>query len=241
MRLKTLRRPRPAFETEGACISGNKIDLTNDIKTKYSHTVHHTDSIIINNNNDSSRQTTNRSPKNLEQIRQTFSASTNTTPLASYQAIEAAYLEHGIRIHILKNDKYGSSTIKTANENTSSVLTTNSKPIVRHKAFLYKKQPYNSQQRSTSVLQYSTNDNGIAKLESSHTRPFSELQTTTSTMTDDFDKSHILNVSYAIDQQPPLEKIYGIHSSSFVASENLDIAENIRSTLTLTGTAQLSS
>ncbi|CAF1327705.1 unnamed protein product [Didymodactylos carnosus] len=215
MRLKTLHHQRPISKAEGIVITGNKIDLINDIKTKYHHKI---DSM----NNDGTKQNTNRSQKHFEQIRQNLASDTST---ASYQAIEATYLKHGIIIHILKT----TPMVKVTNQNTSSILTSNTKPTFRRKAFLCKKQNCDLQHRSINILQYSMNDE--TNSESNHAKSLTELETATSIMADDLDKNLILNVSYPVDQGQ--HSSFDIHSSSIITNEKSEIVEDDRSQLLL--------
>ncbi|UJR25540.1 hypothetical protein I4U23_006886 [Adineta vaga] len=73
MRLKTLRKERPAFENQGIIINGNRIDLPE------------TDSKLLKS----------RTNKKL-----TSSVLNESTNLSSYQTIETTCLDHGIRINL---------------------------------------------------------------------------------------------------------------------------------------------
>ena len=117
--------------------------------------------------------------------------------LPKYQAIEAAYLERGIRIR-LSPTRAGQTTGRNS---TGSNLQ-------RHTAFASR-----NPSRTSSVLQYASNNP-----EQPHdSRPFSALQQSS----DDFEPSHAHNVSYAQSSQINDESFYHDYvAASIVASEH---------------------
>lgn len=144
---------------------------------------------------------------------------TTATNTPSYQAIEAAYLEQGIRIRL-------SPTRTTQKSGKTSVNN-----LQRHTAFINR-----NPSRTSSVLHYTTTTN----LGQHHdSRPFSALQQTSS---NDFDANHAHNVSYA--QSPAInEEIHeNCVSPSIVVSEhsNIDVpVEKLPITNDITSTAAL--
>lgn len=116
--------------------------------------------------------------------------------LASYQAVEAAYLEHGIRIRLSPTRARQQPGRKSENS------------LQRHSAFL-SRNPI----RTSSVLHYTTTN-----LDQQHdSRPFSALQQTSS---DDFVQEHTHNVSYAQSSQINEETHDDFLSTSIIASEH---------------------
>lgn len=117
--------------------------------------------------------------------------------LPKYQAIEAAYLERGIRIRLSPTKAGQSSGRKSAGSN-----------LQRHTAFANR-----NPSRTSSVLQYTSNN-----LEQQHdSRSFSVLQQSS----EDFEPSHAHNVSYAQSSQINDESFYHDYvAASIVASEH---------------------
>jgi len=151
-----------------------------------------------------------------------------STP-SPYQAIEAAYLEHGIRIHLnpttaaavahQQQQKYLSA------ENLNDRKSVNS--IQRNRAFANR-----NPSRSSSALNYST----IAHDTHQDSRPFSALQQTS---TLDFDPINTHNISYVqpIENQNSVRLTNTYCSSMILTSENsAPIALPTQSTMT-NGTA----
>jgi hypothetical protein len=131
------------------------------------------------------------------------------TPITPYQAIEAAYLEHGIRIHL------NPTTAAAVTQQQSQTIDISSRgksasSIQRHKAFANR-----IPSRSSSALHYS---NPVPDSDQ-QSRPFSALQHASTT---DFDQTNTHNVSYTqkIENQRQLNDNYC--SSSIVASEHSD-------------------
>lgn len=119
--------------------------------------------------------------------------------LPGYQALEAAYLERGIRIRI--------SPTRTSGQQSSGRKSATG--IQRQTAFASR-----NPSRTSSVLQY-TSPNGDQQHDS---RPFSALQQTSS---NDFEQSHAHNVSYAQSSQINDESFYHDYlAPSIVASEH---------------------
>ena len=100
--------------------------------------------------------------------------SSQTTHVSTYQAIEAAYLEHGIRIHLNPSTAAAVSN-QLSTENLTGRKSVSS--IQRHKAFANR-----IPSRSSSALHYSTN----LQDPNQDSRPFSALQQTS---TVDFEQS----------------------------------------------------
>lgn len=247
MRLKTLRKERPAFENEGnyfiltmllkykknlytgAVINGSRMDLSNSEFKPVKHRTNNTFALPTSLNTEFSSMNlsvSNQTPElnsnfPFQQIlpRRTFPNSSPSQPTHSstYQALEAAYLEHGIRIHL------NSTTAATVNNQQSSNLTTDNlterksaNNLHRHKQFMNR-----NPSRSSSALNYSHPIHDANQ----DSRPFSALQHTS---TGDFEPT---NPNEHSSIQPtesqnqfqivqPLNNNYC--SSSIVASEHFD-------------------
>lgn len=117
--------------------------------------------------------------------------------LPGYQALEAAYLERGIRIRISPTRTNQPSGRKSATS------------LQRHTAFASR-----NPSRTSSVLQYTS-----ANVDQQHdSRPFSALQQSSS---NDFEQTHAHNVSYAQSSQLNDESFYhDCLATSIVASEH---------------------
>jgi hypothetical protein len=179
-----------SLNTELSSLNGTPHDHTPDLYAK-----HH-------------QQTSKRRPFPL-------SSPTQSTNVSSYQAIEAAYLEHGIRIHL--NSTTGSTVTKQPNstrENSNERKFENT--IHRHKAFVNR-----NPSRSSSALHYST----ISHDRNQDSRPFSALQQTS---TDDYEQNDTHRISHPQPSESqnqsqssqPLNNNYCL--SSRVASEQSD-------------------
>ncbi|CAF0727881.1 unnamed protein product [Rotaria sp. Silwood1] len=198
MRLKTLRKERPAFENEGTVISGSRMDLSNSECKPSKHRTNNSFALPTSLNNDLSSLSISISDRanemDIQASQQTLSRRkfnqpppSQTTRTSSYQAIEAAYLEHGIRIH-LNPTTAAAVTQQQQNQTTTTIGNTTERKsastIQRNKAFVHR-----NPSRSSSALHYK------ATLQESHqdSRPFSELQQTSMT---DFAETQIRNVSF---------------------------------------------
>ncbi len=123
---------------------------------------------------------------------------TQASNLQSYQAIEAAYLEHGIRIRVSPTRTRQPSGRKSAPSLQRNIGFVSRNPI-----------------RTTSVLHYTTDN-----LDEHHdSRPFSALQQTSS---NEFEENHKHNVSYAQSSQVNEETHHHTNylSPSIVTSEH---------------------
>jgi hypothetical protein len=135
------------------------------------------------------------------------------THTSSYQAIEAAYREHGIRIQLSSTTAAAVSQQKIqSTENLTGRKSANS--LQRHKAFVDR-----NASRSSSALHYSTIKTDLNQ----DSRPFSALQQTS---TNDFEQTNTYNVSYVqpIESQVTLKSSEQLNthfcSSSIVANEH---------------------
>jgi hypothetical protein len=118
---------------------------------------------------------------------------TNTSP---YHAIEAACLEHGIRVRL------SPTKVGTAGQQQSGRKSVNS--LQRHTAFINR-----NPSRTSSVLHYATTNQD----QNDDSRSFSALQQISS---NDFHQSHVHNVSY--DQSIPVNE--DDYALSIIASEH---------------------
>jgi len=142
-------------------------------------------------------------------------AASQSSNRPSYQAIEAAYLEHGVRIRVSPTRTSQQSERKSVNS------------LQRHTAFI-SRNPI----RTTSVLHYTTTD-----LDQHHdSRSFSALQQSSS---NDFEQTQTHNVSYAQSSQLNEEIhddylspsiIVSEHSNPITPPEKLPITNNRTST-----------
>ncbi|CAF0849351.1 unnamed protein product [Rotaria sp. Silwood1] len=210
MRLKTLRKERPAFEIEGAVVNGSRMDISNSDIKAFRHrsntlfafpTSLHTESSTLtvspldhaNEMNCYSREQT---------IIPTTSQPSNISP---YQAIEAAYLEHGIRIRL-------SPSRTAAPGQQSERKSANS--FQRHSAFINR-----HPSRTSSVLHYSTTNQDHCN----DSRSFSALQQISS---NDFEQTHEYNVSYAQSSQIQEETHEDYYSSLMKTNEHCNPANS---------------
>lgn len=126
-----------------------------------------------------------------------MSARSHPQILSSYQAIESAYREQGIRIRIASQQQ----TEKKSNDN-----------LRRHSAFCNR-----NPSRTSSVLHYTTTTTTHLNYQPD-SRPFSALQQTSS---NDFDQNQTHNVSYAQSSQIDEENYpTNLLSSSIIESEH---------------------
>ena len=140
----------------------------------------------------------------------------STTNVSTYQAIEAAYLEHGIRIHLNStNPTSGSGGVGfVQQENLIRKKPTNN--IQRYKTFVNKQSS-----RSSSALHYSTNIQDTNQ----DSRPFSALQHTSIV---DFEEINTPKETYAqpIETQNQLESSPLLHqnrsSSPILPNQHFD-------------------
>jgi hypothetical protein len=119
--------------------------------------------------------------------------------LASYQAIESAYLERGIRIR-LSPSRTATSAPQTGRKSANN--------LQRHTAFTSR-----NPSRTSSVLQYATTNQD----QHHDSRSFSALQQTSS---GDFEQTSKHNVSYAHSSQIDEETHPIYYSPSILVSEN---------------------
>ncbi|CAF0917905.1 unnamed protein product [Adineta ricciae] len=84
MRLKLLRKERPAFESQGVVVNGNRIDLPETDLKLSKHRINKKLPVLPSLNNDTSLSHDSIAPSNL----------------SSLQAIEATCFDHGIRINL---------------------------------------------------------------------------------------------------------------------------------------------
>jgi hypothetical protein len=137
-----------------------------------------------------------------------FSIHSNTSP---YQVIEAACLEHGIRIHLNPMTAAAVAQQKSSStENLNSKKSENS--LQRNRTFVNR-----NPSRSSSALNYST----AVNVTQQDSRPFSALQQISTT---DFDPTNTHNVSYVqpIENQNSLPLTNAYCSSSILTSEQSD-------------------
>ncbi|CAF2512485.1 unnamed protein product [Rotaria sp. Silwood2] len=230
MRLKTLRKERPAFENEGTVISGSRMDLSNSEYKPPKHRTNNLFALPTSLNNDLSSLSISISDRphevDIQTSQQTLARRmlnqplppSQTTRTSSYQAIEAAYLEHGIRIHL------NPTTAAAVNQQQQNQTTTteniterkSASSVQRHNAFVHR-----NLSRSSSALHYPVTVQDAYQ----DSRPFSELQQTSIT---DFEETQIHNVSYTqtieTQQKPHLsEQLENNYcSSSILISEPSD-------------------
>ena len=149
----------------------------------------------------------------ISTTRRNFPVQTPSQPTrtSSYQAIEAAYLEHGIRIHINPTTvATGTQQQNLSTENLNARKPTNI--IQRHRAFANR-----IPSRSSSALDYPP----ITHETRQDSRPFSALQQTS---TVDFDHVNTNNTSYIQTNENPntLQLTNMFCSSSILTSEHSD-------------------
>ncbi|CAF2096598.1 unnamed protein product [Rotaria magnacalcarata] len=186
MRLKTLRKERPSFEIEGALINGSRMDISSSDLKAIRHRSNTLVALPASLNPEPS--ILNVSPLGYADEMHNYSsehalvpALSQTSNPAPYQTIEAAYLEHGIRIRL------SPTRITTTTGQPSERKTTHN--FQRRTAFT-SRNPY----RSSSVLQYATSKQG----QYSDTRSFSALQQMS---TNDFEQTNDHIKSYAQSSQ----------------------------------------
>jgi hypothetical protein len=187
----------------GAVINGSRMDLsTTDLKpTKYRPNSSFALPISLNTELSpriilSSDRTQEMNTHSRQQI--SVPGITQASNLQSYQAIEAAYLEHGIRIRVSPTRTRQPSGRKSAPSLQRNIGFVSRNPI-----------------RTTSVLHYTTDN-----LDEHHdSRPFSALQQTSS---NEFEENHKHNVSYAQSSQVNEETHHHTNylSPSIVTSEH---------------------
>ncbi|CAF0867984.1 unnamed protein product [Rotaria sordida] len=204
MRLKTLRKERPTFEIEGAVVNGSRMDISNSDIKAIRHRSNTSFAFPTSLNTESSTLTVSpldyadeMNNHSREQIViPTISQPSNISP---YQAIEAAYLEHGIRIRL-------SPTRMTPSGQQSERKSANS--FQRRPAFISR-----HPSRTSSVLHYST----INQDQYNDSRSFSALQQMSS---NDFDQTREHNRSYAQSSQIKEETYEDYYSSSIKTNEH---------------------
>ncbi|CAM4741825.1 unnamed protein product [Rotaria magnacalcarata] len=193
MRLKTLRKKRPAFENEGTIVSGSRMDLSNNEIKPFKHRTNNSFALPTSLNNDVSSLSISVSdrvhnievqPSQQTLINQRLNnpAPSQATRTSSYQALEAAYLEHGIRIHLnpttaaAVSQQQSQTNVNTSDRKSASTL---------HRIKLFVNR---NPSRSSSALHYPT----VVTETYQDTRPFSALQQTSIT---DFEGAETNNVS----------------------------------------------
>ncbi|CAF0807790.1 unnamed protein product [Adineta steineri] len=179
MRLKTLRKERPAFENEGVFVNGSRMDLPHtEAKSLKYRSNNRLTSLTFSNNVLLSHHPSlydHTYEMNTHFIQQTpihqkvrLSSPSETSHLSSYQTIEANYLEHGIRINLNPT----TTTIKRHNQTSENLNERNSaRNTQRHKSL------NNGQlSRPSTPLHCLTNVQHMNE----YVRPSSSLQRTTS-------------------------------------------------------------
>jgi len=170
------------FLNSGAVISGSRMDLSNSESKPLKHRSNTTFVLPTSLTNDVSSLAISPSDPNLENnlthSQQTVLSNRRlinglapgqSMPLSSYQAIEAVYREHGIRIHL---DPATAANVSQQQQTTSTENLTgrkSSSSIQRARPFVYR-----TPSRSSSALNYST----VAREINDDSRPFSALQQT---------------------------------------------------------------
>jgi len=205
----------------GAVISGSRMDLSNSEFKPSKHRTNNAFALPTSLNNElsslhlSSCNHNHEMNTNLSEQVLPLSTTSQPTHGSTYQAIEAAYLEHGIRIHLNSSTAAAVTQQQTlTTENLTGGRSTNS--IQRHKAFVNR---YPS--RSSSALHYPTSVHDTNQ----DSRPFSVLQQTS---TLDFEPTNMHNVSYSqpIESQNQLQLPQQLNnnycSSSYLTSEQSD-------------------
>jgi hypothetical protein len=187
-------------------------------------------SLNISPSNETPELTINYSQQFLPRRPYPLASPSQTTHVSTYQAIEAAYLEHGIRIHL--NSTTAAAVTQQTNlttENLTEKKSTNN--IHRQKAFVNR-----NPSRSSSALHYSTTINDTNQ----NSRPFSALQQTSTVDFDQKTPNHNSSTQPTDSQNQfqitqPLTNNYC--SSSIVASERYDHTQlAIPNDITSTGT-----
>ncbi|CAF3012461.1 unnamed protein product [Rotaria sp. Silwood2] len=210
MRLKTLRKERPTFEIEGAIINGSRMDISNsDIKATrhrsntlfaFPTSLNTEPSTLIVSPLDYTDEMNNYSRE--QTIIPTTSQPLNVSP---YQAIEAAYLEQGIRIRL-------SPTRTAASGQQSERKSANS--FQRRPAFISR-----HPSRTSSVLHYATTNQDHYN----DSRSFSALQQMAS---HDFQQVHEHSVSYTQSSQIQEETHEDYDSSLTKVNEHCNLVNS---------------
>jgi hypothetical protein len=198
----------------GAVINGSRMDLSNSDYKPPKHRTNNSFALPTSLNDDLSSlsiypsntaQEVSSHPPQQPSTRRKFLRPTPSQVIhvTPYQAIEAAYREHGIRIHL--NPSTAAAVTQQQHQSTEN-LTASS--LHRHKACVNR-----NPSRSSSALHYS---NAVQDPDES-SRPFSALQHASTT---DFEQINTHNVSYnqGIQSQRQLNDVYC--SSLIVASEH---------------------
>ena len=243
MRLKTLRKERPAFENEGnaflqdrfhcrefreqflgAVVSGSRMDLSNNELKSAKYRTNNFFALPTSLSNEHSSQ--NMSPANqtpdlttnysygIPTVRRTHAFPTPSQPTrtSSYQAIEAAYLEHGIRIHLNPSTTVAVVTQQSngSTENLNPRKVTNG--MQRHKAFVNR-----VPSRASSAFDFPPTTHDTHQ----DSRPFSALQQTS---TEDFHQSNSKKATHISPKETSnaLQLANPFCSSTIVASEQAD-------------------
>jgi hypothetical protein len=177
----------------GAIINGSRMDLSNSGSKPSKHRTNNTFALPTSLNNEVTSlhlSPANYTPEiNTHQPQHTlarrgFPLPTSTQPAreSSYQAIEAAYLEHGIRIHL---NSTAVAAVTQQQNSTTENLTKRKPPniIQRHKAFANR-----NPSRSSSALHYPS----VVHDTKQDSRPFSALHQTSAV---DFGQVNIQQIS----------------------------------------------
>ena len=243
MRLKTLHKKRPAFENEGnifienekknfyeiilgTIINGNRMDISNNESRPPKHRTNNAFALPTSLNNEMLSLNISMSDRthetDLYHLQQTPSflkfnhpPPSQATRTSSYQAIEAAYLGHGIRIHL--NPATAAAMNQQQNQTAKDLTERQSQYSTRRLKAFHNRNP----SRSSSALHYEASVQDPYQ----DTRPFSALQQASMT---DFEPTRTSNISFAqtIENQPKLPSSEQLNdnycSSSFVVSENFD-------------------
>lgn len=207
----------------GALISGNRMDLSNSEFKPPKHRTNNSfalpTSLTISVNMSPCTQTpdinTNHPQQTLSRRTIRLSSPSQSPHISAYQAIEAAYLEHGIRIHL--NSTTAAAVTQQQNLPTENLTGKKSiTGILRHKAFVNR-----NPSRPSSALIYATNGNDTNE----DSRPFSALHHTS---TVNFEQKNTPNASntQSIESQNQLQSSEQTNNngcaSSIVGSERSD-------------------
>lgn len=185
----------------GTIINGNRMDLSNTEIKPIKHRSNNSFALPTSLNNDLSSLTVSisdhlreidyqPSQQTLSQQRLINPAPSQATRVSSYQAIEAAYREHGIRIHL---DPTAAAAVSQQQFQTNGNQTDrkSASTIHRIKAFVNR-----NPSRASSALHYPTAEPELYQ----ESRPFSALQQTSMT---DFEGTQTNDASYSNKTEKP--------------------------------------
>jgi hypothetical protein len=206
----------------GAVINGNRMDLSN---SGYKPTKYRTNNTFVlptslsnglSSLNISPYDHHNKINSNQSKTRRKFFLPTPSQVIQTptYQALEAVYLEHGIRIHL--NPATPVSVPQQSNQTAEHLNRRKSvNTIQRYKPFINR-----NPSRSSSAIHYSTT------VQDGHQdfRPFSALQQRSTT---NFEETNTHNVSFiqSIQNENQLESTE--HSNNNCCSSSIDASEHL--------------